>query len=172
MQWNNWTCTHVCSFCVLLCLCCLQNVTVTMTSVSGHLLGLEFKAPFQKWWVKTGFVLGFIQHYTIIIITDVICIFSLRHSCNPVLLFDAEVEKYCPDNMVQIKVCLFPLLPGATEKNKWKSFLSVQMFFLIQLTCAVAELLYKIRVSYIICWFRVGSRLRWGIFFFLFISQQ
>ncbi|XP_038165343.1 DNA topoisomerase 3-alpha [Cyprinodon tularosa] len=51
-----------------------QNVTVTMTSVSGHLLGLEFKAPFQKW-----------------------------HSCNPVLLFDAEVEKYCPDNMTQIK---------------------------------------------------------------------
>uniref|UniRef100_A0A8C4EF50 DNA topoisomerase n=1 Tax=Dicentrarchus labrax TaxID=13489 RepID=A0A8C4EF50_DICLA len=52
----------------------LQNVTVTMTSVSGHLLGMEFKAPFQKW-----------------------------HSCNPVLLFDAEVEKYCPDNMLQIK---------------------------------------------------------------------
>nr|XP_020443489.1 DNA topoisomerase 3-alpha isoform X1 [Monopterus albus] len=51
-----------------------QNVTVTMTSVSGHLLALEFKAPFQKW-----------------------------HSCNPVLLFDAEVAKYCPDNMVQIK---------------------------------------------------------------------
>ncbi|KAM7372316.1 hypothetical protein PAMP_009493 [Pampus punctatissimus] len=51
-----------------------QNVTVIMTSVSGHLLGLEFKAPFQKW-----------------------------HSCNPVLLFDAEVEKYCPDNMIQIK---------------------------------------------------------------------
>lgn len=51
-----------------------QNVTVTMTSVSGHLLGLEFKAPFQKW-----------------------------NSCNPVLLFDAEVEKYCPDNMIQIK---------------------------------------------------------------------
>ncbi|KAM7386484.1 hypothetical protein PAMA_009204 [Pampus argenteus] len=51
-----------------------QNVTVIMTSVSGHLLGLEFKAPFQKW-----------------------------HSCNPVLLFNAEVEKYCPDNMRQIK---------------------------------------------------------------------
>ncbi|XP_072531015.1 DNA topoisomerase 3-alpha [Salminus brasiliensis] len=51
-----------------------QNVTVCMTSVSGHLLGLEFKAPFQKW-----------------------------HSCNPVLLFDAEVEKYCPENYVQIK---------------------------------------------------------------------
>lgn len=51
-----------------------QNVSVTMTSVSGHLLALEFKAPFQKW-----------------------------YSCNPVLLFDTEVEKYCPDNMIQIK---------------------------------------------------------------------
>ncbi|XP_077413817.1 DNA topoisomerase 3-alpha [Vanacampus margaritifer] len=51
-----------------------QNVTVAMTSVSGHLLALEFKAPYQKW-----------------------------HSCNPVLLFDAEVEKYCPDGMIQVK---------------------------------------------------------------------
>lgn len=51
-----------------------QNVSVAMTSVSGHLLALEFKSQFQKW-----------------------------HSCNPVLLFDAEVEKYCPDNMIQIK---------------------------------------------------------------------
>ncbi|KAG5279433.1 hypothetical protein AALO_G00077730 [Alosa alosa] len=51
-----------------------QNVSVTMTSVSGHLLGLEFKTPFQKW-----------------------------HSCNPVLLFEAEVEKYCPENFIQIK---------------------------------------------------------------------
>ncbi|XP_077396561.1 DNA topoisomerase 3-alpha isoform X2 [Festucalex cinctus] len=51
-----------------------QNVTVAMTSVSGHLLALEFKAPYQKW-----------------------------NSCNPVLLFDAEVEKYCPDGMIQVK---------------------------------------------------------------------
>lgn len=51
-----------------------QNVTVNMTSVSGHLLALEFKAPFQKW-----------------------------HSCSPVLLFDAEVEKYCPENFIPIK---------------------------------------------------------------------
>ncbi|XP_039630894.1 DNA topoisomerase 3-alpha [Polypterus senegalus] len=51
-----------------------QNVTVLMTSVSGHLLALEFKAPFNKW-----------------------------HSCNPVVLFDAEVEKYCPENYVDIK---------------------------------------------------------------------
>ncbi|XP_029432031.1 DNA topoisomerase 3-alpha [Rhinatrema bivittatum] len=51
-----------------------QNVSVTMTSVSGHLLALEFKTPFQKW-----------------------------HSCNPLSLFDAEVEKYCPDSYVDIK---------------------------------------------------------------------
>lgn len=29
-----------------------------------------------------------------------------RNSCNPEILFDAEVEKYCPDNMKQIKVQL------------------------------------------------------------------
>ncbi|XP_060946009.1 DNA topoisomerase 3-alpha [Limanda limanda] len=51
-----------------------QNVSVSMTSVSGHLLGLEFQSAYKKW-----------------------------HSCNPQLLFDAEVEKYCPDNMIQIK---------------------------------------------------------------------
>ncbi|KAG5832859.1 hypothetical protein ANANG_G00295660 [Anguilla anguilla] len=51
-----------------------QDLTVSMTSVSGHLLGLEFTSAFQKW-----------------------------HSCNPVLLFDAEVEKHCPENFVQIK---------------------------------------------------------------------
>lgn len=43
----------------------LQNVTVTMTSVSGHLLGLEFKAPFQKWLVKTGFFSIFVYLYAV-----------------------------------------------------------------------------------------------------------
>ncbi|XP_042197043.1 DNA topoisomerase 3-alpha isoform X2 [Callorhinchus milii] len=51
-----------------------QNIKMVMTSVSGHLLELEFKAPFQKW-----------------------------YSCNPVSLFDAEVEKYCPEKYVDIK---------------------------------------------------------------------
>ncbi|XP_062914842.1 DNA topoisomerase 3-alpha isoform X1 [Mobula hypostoma] len=51
-----------------------QNVAIVMTSVSGHLLEMEFKAPFQKW-----------------------C------SCNPVTLFEAEIEKYCPENYVDIK---------------------------------------------------------------------
>lgn len=30
---------------------------------------------------------------------------STRHSCNPLALFDAEIEKYCPENYVDIKVC-------------------------------------------------------------------
>ncbi|XP_060116558.1 LOW QUALITY PROTEIN: DNA topoisomerase 3-alpha [Heteronotia binoei] len=51
-----------------------QNVAVVMTSVSGHLLAHDFKMPFKKW-----------------------------HSCNPLLLFDAEIEKYCPENYVDIK---------------------------------------------------------------------
>ncbi|NXF88234.1 TOP3A topoisomerase, partial [Eubucco bourcierii] len=51
-----------------------QNVTMVMTSVSGHLLAHDFKMPFRKW-----------------------------HSCNPIALFDAEIEKYCPENYVDIK---------------------------------------------------------------------
>ncbi|XP_035195608.1 DNA topoisomerase 3-alpha [Oxyura jamaicensis] len=51
-----------------------QNVTVVMTSVSGHLLAHDFKLPFRKW-----------------------------HSCNPLALFEAEIEKYCPENYVDIK---------------------------------------------------------------------
>lgn len=46
------------------------------------------------------------------ITSDINCTFSpQRHSCNPVVLFDAEVEKYCPDNMIQIKVCLLIVIP-------------------------------------------------------------
>lgn len=51
-----------------------RNVTVIMTSVSGHLLGMDFQRHLKPW-----------------------------HSCNPVSLFDAEVEKFCPDDMVNIK---------------------------------------------------------------------
>uniref|UniRef100_A0A8D0BPZ8 DNA topoisomerase n=1 Tax=Salvator merianae TaxID=96440 RepID=A0A8D0BPZ8_SALMN len=56
--------------------CCMlgQNVTVLMTSVSGHLLAHDFKQPFRKW-----------------------------QSCNPLVLFDAEIEKFCPENYVDIK---------------------------------------------------------------------
>ncbi|XP_043349559.1 DNA topoisomerase 3-alpha isoform X2 [Dermochelys coriacea] len=54
-----------------------RNVTVAMTSVSGHLLAHDFKMPFRKW-----------------------------HSCNPLVLFEAEIEKYCPENFVDIKKTL------------------------------------------------------------------
>ncbi|XP_008328483.1 DNA topoisomerase 3-alpha isoform X1 [Cynoglossus semilaevis] len=54
-----------------------QEVSVSMTSVSGHLLCQDFKLVYRKW-----------------------------NSCNPEILFDAEVEKYCPDNMKQIKLTL------------------------------------------------------------------
>ncbi|KAJ7305990.1 hypothetical protein JRQ81_010356 [Phrynocephalus forsythii] len=51
-----------------------RNVTVVMTSVSGHLLTQDFKLPFRKW-----------------------------HSCNPLVLFDADIEKFCPENYMDIK---------------------------------------------------------------------
>ncbi|XP_021266705.1 DNA topoisomerase 3-alpha isoform X2 [Numida meleagris] len=51
-----------------------RNVTMVMTSVSGHLLAHDFKLPFRKW-----------------------------HGCNPLALFDAEIEKYCPENYMDIK---------------------------------------------------------------------
>ncbi|KAE8578852.1 hypothetical protein XENTR_v10023799 [Xenopus tropicalis] len=51
-----------------------KDVTVVMTSVSGHLLALDFQDHMKKW-----------------------------HSCNPVSLFEAEVQKYCPDDFVNIK---------------------------------------------------------------------
>ncbi|XP_019609294.2 DNA topoisomerase 3-alpha isoform X1 [Rhinolophus sinicus] len=54
-----------------------QNVTMIMTSVSGHLLADDFQMRFRKW-----------------------------QSCNPVALFEAEIEKYCPENFVDIKKTL------------------------------------------------------------------
>ncbi|XP_006875592.1 PREDICTED: DNA topoisomerase 3-alpha [Chrysochloris asiatica] len=54
-----------------------QNVTMVMTSVSGHLLAHDFRMQFRKW-----------------------------HSCNPLVLFEAEIEKYCPENFIDIKKTL------------------------------------------------------------------
>ncbi|XP_022093607.1 DNA topoisomerase 3-alpha-like [Acanthaster planci] len=51
-----------------------QDCSMTMTSVSGHLLNYEFVSTFKKW-----------------------------HSCNPVALFSAEVLKGCPDDFKDIK---------------------------------------------------------------------
>ncbi|VVC89065.1 unnamed protein product [Leptidea sinapis] len=52
-----------------------QKCQMVMTSVSGHLLGLEFVGAYKNW-----------------------------QSCNPLTLFDAPVFKYCPENYEKIKV--------------------------------------------------------------------
>ena len=49
---------------------------MSMTSVSGHLLGMEYPEKFRKW-----------------------------HSCQPIQLFDIPVQKACNANMIPIKVC-------------------------------------------------------------------
>ncbi|CAJ0915088.1 unnamed protein product [Ranitomeya imitator] len=54
-----------------------RDVSVIMTSVSGHLLALEFQSHLKSW-----------------------------RSCNPVSLFDAEVEKFCPNDFLNIKKTL------------------------------------------------------------------
>ncbi|ERE67718.1 DNA topoisomerase 3-alpha [Cricetulus griseus] len=54
-----------------------RNVTMIMTSVSGHLLAHDFQMRFRKW-----------------------------QSCNPLVLFEAEIEKYCPENFIDIKKTL------------------------------------------------------------------
>ena len=51
---------------------------MSMTSVSGHLLGMDFSEQFRKW-----------------------------YSCNPVQLFELPVEKSCrEDSMIKIKQTL------------------------------------------------------------------
>lgn len=52
-----------------------QKCQMVMTSVSGHLLALEFVGAYKNW-----------------------------QSCNPLSLFDAPVFKYCPENYEKIKV--------------------------------------------------------------------
>ncbi|XP_050346470.1 DNA topoisomerase 3-alpha [Nymphalis io] len=54
-----------------------QKCQMVMTSVSGHLLGLEFVSAYKHW-----------------------------QSCNPVSLFDAPVFKHCPENYEKIKKTL------------------------------------------------------------------
>ena len=53
-----------------------QKCDMVMTSVSGHLLGMDFDEKYRKWW-----------------------------SCSPVELFDLPVFKACREqNMINIKV--------------------------------------------------------------------
>ena len=65
-----------------------QCCQMIMTSVSGHLLQLEFTGSYNKW-----------------------------EACNPVSLFDAPVEKYCPQEYQQIKVFVCSVyIRGVAEK--------------------------------------------------------
>ena len=52
-----------------------QRCQMVMTSVSGHLLQLEFTGSYRNW-----------------------------QACSPMSLFDAPVKKYCPQDYQQIKV--------------------------------------------------------------------
>lgn len=52
-----------------------QRAQMVMTSVSGHLLGLDFIGTYKSW-----------------------------QACSPLMLFEAPVAKYCPENYVKIKV--------------------------------------------------------------------
>ncbi|RUS69493.1 hypothetical protein EGW08_022747 [Elysia chlorotica] len=67
-----------------------QQVSMTMTSVSGHLLALEFIGTFKSW-----------------------------KACNPVDLFDVPVQKYCPDNFVDIKRTLEREVRGCQSLVIW-----------------------------------------------------
>ena len=65
--------------------------TMVMTSVSGHLLGMDFSEQYRKWF-----------------------------SCNPVQLFDLPVEKSCrEDSMVKIKKTLEREVRGARMLIVW-----------------------------------------------------
>merc|ERR1719483_700099 len=67
-----------------------SNVRMSMTSVSGHLLGLEFTGMFKKW-----------------------------HSCNPVDLFNAPLQRYCPEKFNDIKRTLEKEAKGVQALVIW-----------------------------------------------------
>uniref|UniRef100_A0A8C3V8W9 DNA topoisomerase n=1 Tax=Catharus ustulatus TaxID=91951 RepID=A0A8C3V8W9_CATUS len=55
----------------------------------------RLRGDFGDWCLTNG-VLVYVMH------THISPLFS-RHSCNPLALFDAEIEKYCPENYLDIK---------------------------------------------------------------------
>ncbi|KAK3091602.1 hypothetical protein FSP39_021083 [Pinctada imbricata] len=67
-----------------------QPSTMTMTSVSGHLLGLDFVGSYKKW-----------------------------YSCSPVALFDIDVEKHCPKDFQDIKRTLEREVRGCQSLIIW-----------------------------------------------------
>ncbi|XP_060606708.1 DNA topoisomerase 3-alpha-like isoform X2 [Ruditapes philippinarum] len=67
-----------------------QKCNMMMTSVSGHLLGMDFIGQYRKW-----------------------------NSCSPASLFDIQVEKYCPENFTDIKRTLEREVRGAQFLVIW-----------------------------------------------------
>ncbi|XP_013416438.1 DNA topoisomerase 3-alpha-like [Lingula anatina] len=67
-----------------------MNCTMTMTSVSGHLMNFDFTGQYKKW-----------------------------QSCTPQSLFDAPVEKCCPENFVDIKRTLEKEVRGCNTLIIW-----------------------------------------------------
>lgn len=53
-----------------------QNCDMLMTSVSGHLLNVDYEEKYRKW-----------------------------YSCQPLQLFDLPISKICQEKMLPIKVC-------------------------------------------------------------------
>ena len=57
-----------------------QQANMVMTSLSGHLLNMEFAPQYKKWWV---FEYSDLQHFKQM----------PRYSCNPIALFEAPMVK-------------------------------------------------------------------------------
>ncbi|CAG2214300.1 TOP3 [Mytilus edulis] len=68
----------------------MNNCTMSMTSLSGHLLEMDFIGQYRKW-----------------------------YSCSPVTLFDVPVEKHCHPNMVDIKRTLEREIRGCQHLIIW-----------------------------------------------------
>lgn len=62
-----------------------ESIRMVMTSVSGHLLNYEFVGKYKNW-----------------------------HSCNPLELFYAPIQKMCPTDSQKIKVII------TAKFNDWK----------------------------------------------------
>ena len=95
-----------------------------MTSVSGHLLALDFIVAYRNWYidcasawlihVRISFC-GYIRTYytcshACYCSRRQYCVYLRvfllpRNNCAPVSLFTADTLRYCPDNYIPIKVC-------------------------------------------------------------------
>ena len=77
---------------------------MVFTSVSGHLLALEFVGQYMKWYVTSFTSCNLCKRQRCYMFLLNVYLQICRYGCDPVSLFDAPVEKYCPDNFKDIKV--------------------------------------------------------------------